>query len=196
MAEIQAAGGESGDYVAHHPEAIKHDEALCTSEADEYFLNIKGELSQVDRLVSDAVNNLVISFKYISKLTSSHHDMVLAIEKMSVPEGSKSILELLEKQMIIADKIEHELEMTITALQFGDLVTQLLTHTANQVEALNLELQRIDRKRNWKENIDKNAFDAIQDGISKAVKIAKSKSKSKRKPVVQQGMQIGDIELF
>lgn len=196
MAEIHAAESESGDYAAHHPEAIKHDEALCTSEADEYFLSIKGELSQVDRLVSDAVNNLVISFKYISKLTNSHHDMVLAIEKMSVPEGSKSILELLEKQMVIADKIEHELEMTITSLPFGDLVTQLLAHTVNQVEALSLELQRIDRERNWKENVDKNAFDAIQDGISKAVKIAKSKNKNKRKPVVQQGMQMGDIELF
>ncbi len=191
MAETQAAGGESGNYTAHE---MEQDDGLCTAEADEYFMNIKGELNQVDRLVSDAVNNLVVSFKYISKLTKSHHDMVLAIEKMAAPEGSKPILNLLEKQMVVADKIEQELEMAITSLQFGDLVTQLLAHTAGQVEALNIELQRIDRKGSWKESAGKNAFDAMQEGISKAVGMAKTKSK--RKPVVQQGMQMGDIELF
>ena len=194
MAELQAAGGENGNCATRQAAVIEQDDGLCTAEADEYFMNIKGELSQVDRLVSDAVNNLVISFKYISKLTKSHHDMVLAIEKMAAPEGSKPILELLEKQMVIADKIEQELEMAITSLQFGDLVTQLLAHTTGQVEALNIELQRIDRKGSWKENAGKNAFDAMQEGISKAVEIAKTKSK--RKPVVQQGMQMGDIELF
>ena len=167
-------------------------EALCNTEADEYFTNIKVELNQIDRLVSDAVNNLVINFRYISKLTKSHHDMVLAIEKMAAPEGSKPIIELLEKQMIIADKIEQELEMAITSLQFGDLVTQLLAHTARQVETLNMELQRIDRQSNWKSG--KVTLRAIHEGVSKAVNMANTKSK--RKPVVQQGMQTGDVELF
>ncbi|MDO9469563.1 MAG: hypothetical protein Q7J23_02380 [Nitrosomonas sp.] len=167
---------------------------LCTAEADEYFMGIKGELNQIDRLVSDAVNNLVINFRYISKLTKSHHDMVLAIEKMAAPEGSKPILELLDKQMDIAGKIEQELEMAITSLQFGDLVTQLLAHTTHQVEILNIELQRIDRQGNWKKRVEEESLRTIHEGISKAVDVAKIKSK--RKSVVQQGMQMGDIELF
>jgi len=167
---------------------------LCTAEADEYFMGIKGELNQIDRLVSDAVNNLVINFRYISKLTKSHHDMVLAIEKMAAPEGSKPILELLDKQMDIAGKIEQELEMAITSLQFGDLVTQLLAHTTHQVEILNIELQRIDRQGNWKKKVEEESLRTIHEGISKAVDVAKIKNK--RKPVVQQGMQMGDIELF
>lgn len=167
---------------------------LCTAEADEYFMGIKGELNQIDRLVSDAVNNLVINFRYISKLTKSHHDMVLAIEKMAAPEGSKPILELLDKQMDIAGKIEQELEMAITSLQFGDLVTQLLAHTTHQVEILNIELQRIDRQGNWKKKVEEESLRTIHEGILKAVDVAKIKSK--RKPVVQQGMQMGDIELF
>jgi len=167
---------------------------LCTAEADEYFMGIKGELNQIDRLVSDAVNNLVINFRYISKLTKSHHDMVLAIERMAAPEGSKPILELLDKQMDIAGKIEQELEMAITSLQFGDLVTQLLAHTTHQVEILNIELQRIDRQGNWKKKVEEESLRTIHEGISKAVDVAKIKSK--RKPVVQQGMQMGDIELF
>lgn len=170
------------------------DGVLCTVEVDEYFMDIKGELSQIDRLVSDAVNNLVSNFRYISRLTKSHHDMVLAIEKMAAPEGSKPILELLEKQMDLADKIEQELEMAVTSLQFGDLVTQLLAHTTHQVEILNIELQRIDRQGNWKKKVGKEPLHTIHEGISKAVDVAKIKSK--RKPVVQQGMQMGDIELF
>ncbi len=75
--------------------------------------------------------------------------MVLAIERMAAPDSSKPIIELLGKQMIIADKIEQELEMAVTSLQFGDLVAQLLAHTSHQVEVLNIELQRIDQQGNW-----------------------------------------------
>lgn len=195
MAEMQSNDDKidhpcTSEVASEDSEGI--DGALCNVEADEYFLNIKGELNQVDRLVSDAVNNLVINFRYISKLTKTHHEMVTAIERMAVPDDSKPILALLDKQMEIAEKIEQELEMAITSLQFGDLVTQLLAHTTHQVEMLSMELQRIDREDNWRNG--KAALHTIHEGISKAVTLAKTKSK--RKPVVQQGMQMGDIELF
>lgn len=192
MVEMQPGSERIDNRRTDELVSIDLNDALCSVEADEYFMNIKEELNQVDRLVSDAVNNLVINFKYISRLTKSHHDMVVVIEKMAAPEGSKPILELLEKQMIIADKIEQELEMAVTSLQFGDLVTQLLAHTARQVEILNMELQRIDRSSNWKGQ--NTTSQGIHEGISKAVNMANAKSK--RKPVVQQGMQIGNIELF
>lgn len=194
MTEMQSVDDEIKNQAVDKLVPEDQDWVLCTAEADEYFMSIKGELNQIDRLVSDAVNNLVINFRYISELTKSHHDMVLAIEKMAAPEGSKPILELLEKQMVIADKIEQELEMAVTSLQFGDLVTQLLAHTTHQVEMLNMELQRVDRQSNWKKKIGKESLHTIHEGISKAVDVAKIKSK--RKPVVQQGMQMGDIELF
>lgn len=192
MAEMQSGKERIDNQCTDELVPIDLNDPLCSAEANEYFMNIKEELNQVDRLVSDAVNNLVINFKYISSLTKSHYDMVLVIEKMAAPEGSKPILELLEKQMAIADKIEQELEMAITSLQFGDLVTQLLAHTARQVEILSMELQRIDRLSDWKGR--HTTLQGIHEDISKAVNMASSKSK--RKPVVQQGMQMGDIELF
>lgn len=194
MAKMRSAEDEINNQAVNELLRVGQDAVLCNAEADEYFMSIKGELNQIDRLVSDAVNNLVVNFKYISKLTKSHHDMVLVIEKMAAPEGSKPILELLEKQMVIADKIEQELEMAVTSLQFGDLVTQLLAHTTHQIEMLNIELQRSDRKGDWRSGSEKKTLHTIQEGISKAVNVAKTKSK--RKPVVQQGMQMGDIELF
>jgi len=191
MAEMHS-GDETDNFCSNQSVTVGLNEVLCITEAEVYFKNIKLELNQIDRLVCDAVNNLVINFKYISKLTKSHHEMVLAIEKMAIPKGSKPILELLEKQMVIADKIEQELDAAITSLQFGDLVTQLLTHTTRQVEILSTELQRIDLKGNWKADIA--TLEAMQRKISYAVNVAQTENE--RKPVVQQGMQMGDVELF
>lgn len=192
MTEMQSNSGNIDNQFTDEMNSEDSDHALCNAEVDEYFMNIKSELGQVDRLISDAVNNLVINFQYISKLIKTHHEMVLVIEKMASPEASKPILELLDKQMNIADKVEQELEMAITSLQFGDLVTQLLAHTTHQVEMLSMELQRVDREDNWRNG--NTALHTIHEGIIKAVSIAKNKNN--RKPVVQQGMQMGDIELF
>lgn len=194
MSETQSAGINKIKDSASKKTLEYADCIYQNAEADEFFINIKGELNQVDRLVSDAVNNLVVNFKFISELTKSHHEMVLAIEKLAAPEGSKPILELLEKQMVVADKIEQELEMAVTSLQFGDLVTQLLAHTSRQVEMLSIELQRVDRQSGWGKTSNKKMLKRVHEGISEAV--AKTTSKSTRKPVVQQGMQMGDIELF
>ena len=167
-------------------------ESICNIEVDEYFCGIKGELSQADKLVGDAVNNLVMNFNYISKLTSSHHGMVLAIEKMATPADNEPVLQLLKRQMQIADKIEQELAAAVTSLQFGDLVTQLLSHTAHQIDALNISLLRIDRQRVNQGNI--RNIDEVHKEISKAVVTAKANSKNK--PVVQQGMRVGEVDLF
>jgi hypothetical protein len=194
MTELQSVSDKL-DNKSEDKLALKdNDKVICNNAADEYFMGIKEDLNQAERLVSDAVNNLVINFRYISKLTESHHEMVLAIERMTAPEASSSINELLEKQMVIANQIEQELEMVITSLQFGDLVAQLLAHTTRQVEMLNVELQRIDRQGAWQGETERKALDSIHSGISKAVEVVKNKSK--KKPVVQQGMQMGDVELF
>lgn len=166
-------------------------ETICSTDADEYFCSIKDELGQAERLVNDAVNNLVVNFRYISRLTNAHHSMVLAIEKMAAPANNKPILQLLQRQMETAEQIEQELAAAVTSLQFGDLVTQLLNHTTRQVDILNLALRRIDRKS---DSGGATSPDEIHCGISRAV--AAAKEQNKKKPVVQQGMGTGEVELF
>ena len=101
MAEIHSDNDKTGNQCSNQSPTVSLNEVLCSVEADEYFMNIKMGLGQIDRLVSDAVNNLVINFKYISKLTKTHHEMVLAIEKMAAPEGSRPIIELLRYSLEI-----------------------------------------------------------------------------------------------
>ena len=173
--------------VSNEPQTLVS-ESVCNIEVDEYFCDIKDELGQADKLVSDAVNNLVMNFNYISKLTSSHHSMVLAIEKMAAPVDNEPVLQLLKRQMKIAEKIEQELSAAVTSLQFGDLVTQLLSHTAHQIDALSMSLHRIDRQ-----GINRTGGRSLNE-ISEAVISVKKHSKAK--PVVQQGMRVGEVDLF
>lgn len=172
---------------------IELDERTYNDESEEFFLNIKNDLSQIDRLISDAVNNLVINFKFISQLTKSHHEMVMAIEKLAVPNQSEPILELLRKQMLIADKIEHELGGAITSLQFGDLVTQLLAHTSSQLDMFVRFLQRIDAHGKNLSAEEKRLID-VNRNLSRAMRM--THAQNKKKPVVQQAMHNGEIELF
>jgi len=192
MTDNQNESRES-DLCVSGSSLIELSDCIYNDESDEFFLDIKNDLNQVDRLVSDAVNNLVINFKFISQLTKSHHEMVMAIEKLAVPDQSEPILELLRRQMMIADKIEQELGGAITSLQFGDLVTQLLAHTSNQLDMFVRVLQRIDGHSSTLSANEKCLVDVTQ-SISKAMRI--TQSRNKQKPVVQQAMHNGEIELF
>lgn len=194
MTELQSASDKLDNKAEDKLVLEDKDGVICNNTASEYLMGIKGDLNQAERLVSDAANNLVCNFRYISKLTGSHHEMVLAIERMVTPEERHSINELLEKQMLIANRIEQELEAVITSLQFGDLVAQLLAHTARQVEMLSDELRGIDRQGSLQGKAEKRSLNSTHSSINKAVN--EVKNKGKKKPVVQQGMKMGDIELF
>ncbi|GJL75904.1 hypothetical protein [Nitrosomonas sp.] len=159
---------------------------------NEYFLNIKSELNQIDRLVNDAVTHLVINFEYINELSKSQHESILDIRKLSISMNNKSVLELLNKQIGIADKNEQELQSALTALQFGDLVSQLLAHTTKQIDMLNKALQHVDYIINMSDS-EKHQQE-IGNEISMAIQLAVTKRMNK--PVVQYEIQKGEIELF
>ncbi len=186
MTELHSEKANSENQFEEKLASIEFNEDLT----NQYFMKIQGELNQIDQLVSNAVTNLVINFEYISNLTKLHHDLFTAIEKLTATESNISMHELFEKQLGIAEKIERELEMAVTSLQFGDLVTQLLTHTSHQVETLNSELHR------YCSITYKNSEESMStyEGINKAISTASTKRL--KKPVTQHGIQIGDVELF
>lgn len=144
-------------------------------ELDDYFAGLRGELSQLDRLVGDAVGDLVTGFRRIGKLTRSQQEVSLAIVQKAAPAGGEPFGRLLDKQTAIVEQIEQEVDAAVISLQFGDLAAQLLGHTMIRIEALGAALARVK-------------------GISRAVMAANAATRGK--PAVQQGMQTGGIELF
>lgn len=117
--------------------------AYCNREVAEYLANIKNKLDRAEQLVKDAVTNLIVSFNYIGELTTAQSDMVMAIEKMVMTGNNSGAIKLLRRQMMVAKKVEQELTATVTAMQFGDLVVQLLEHTERQINTLDFIVQRI-----------------------------------------------------
>ena len=168
---------------------------FCNSHLDDYFAGIHGELSQADRLVGDAVGDLVARFRYIGKLTRSQQEISLAIVGMAAPADGGPMRQLLERQTVIAGQIEQEVDAAVISLQFGDLVAQLLAHTKVRVDAIGAALQRIDTLDAGQE---RGALSCkpqrMHEGVSRAVLAANAASREK--PVVQHGMQTGEVELF
>lgn len=168
---------------------------FCNSQLDEYFAGVHGELSQADRLVGDAVGDLVAGFKHISKLTRSQQEISLAIVQTAALANGGDMGPLLERQRVIAGQLEQEVDAAVTALQFGDLVAQLLAHTKIRVDAIGTALQRIDLLDAGPGGDELSGKPLrFHAGVSRAVMVANAASRAK--PVVQQGMQRGDIELF
>lgn len=168
---------------------------FCNSQLDECFAGVHGELSQADRLVGDAVGDLVAGFRHISSLTRSQQEISLAIAQTAALANGGNMGSLLERQRVIAGQIEQEVDAAVTALQFGDLVAQLLAHTRIRVDAIGTALQRIDMLDAGPEGGELSGKPLrFHAGVSRAVLVANAASRAK--PVVQQGMQQGDIELF
>jgi hypothetical protein len=184
-------GGKAGDH-ALYTNFSSDCKAHCNSEVAECLANIKNELNQTEQLVNDAVTNLVVNFNYIGELTNAQYDMALVIEEMVMAEDNAGAAKLLRRQMMVARKIEQELATTVTSMQFGDLVVQLLNHTERQINTLDSILQCIDQQNGQDKNIFE--FDNTRNRISYTTE--KMKKNSQRKPVLQQGVQSGEVELF
>jgi hypothetical protein len=163
-----------------------------SNEIAEYMANIKDELGQAEQLVNDAVTNLVVNFGYISELTNSQRDMVLTVEKLAMSDDNAEVVKLLRRQMMMAKKIEQELATTVTSMQFGDLVVQLLKHTESQINTLDSVLQRIDQQNTQERNIYQ-ADDECNEISSATIKMKKI---NQTRPVLQQGLQSGEVDLF
>ena len=171
---------------------------FCNFQLDDYFAGVKGELNQVERLVGDAVGELIASFKHISKLARSQQEISLSIAQTAAGaqggSNGESMEHLLQRQKAIIDQIEQEVDAAVTCMQFGDLATQLLSHTMIRIEALGTALQRVDAQDVTAGGDTVYKPHQFHEGVAKAVTAANALSREK--PVGQQGMRAGDIDLF
>ncbi len=98
--------------------------------------------------MGDAVGELIASFKYISTLARSQQEISLSIVQTAASaqrdSNGEPVEHLLERQQMIIDQIEQEVDVAVACMQFGDLATQLLSRTMIRIEALGTALQRVD----------------------------------------------------
>lgn len=190
---------------------------------DIYLGEIQSDLSQVENLVGDAGALLLTGFTNISSLVRVQQKLaaeLAAAREMAESGGSSrprhyieddtdqaavdqesSFPLVLAQQAVIAEQIEQEVHKIVRSLQFQDLTTQLLAHAKGRLAAFESTLERIGaaaaKGAPWPGDAAAGEADGNGHPRQTAAKtVAEIILFPRSKPVVQHGMETGDVELF
>ena len=172
---------------------------------DVHFGEIRSDLAQLDTVLDDAIAMLFASFTNIAGLVRL--EQKLAAQLALVHEAKRSILSspdadsaqlspyldtpvslLLAQHAVLADQIETQISAAVRSLQFQDMCSQILSHTANRVAALEIALAGIDAE-------EVQSVEVAEDGVP-ARATAEVIEFPRSRPVAQHGMHTGEVELF
>lgn len=169
---------------------------------DVHFGEIRSDLAQLDTVLDDAIAMLFASFtniaglvrleqKLAAQLALAHETrrtLVLEAEGSQLePHADTPVSLLLAQHAVLADQIETQISAAVRSLQFQDLCSQILSHAGSRVSALELTLA----------GVDADEAPAPAAGGDDGGKVSAEVIEFPRtRPVVQQGMQVGEIELF
>ena len=117
----------------------------CADEFKSQLAIVRGELDQVQNLLLDAGQKLVGSFTSINAQMQSQQQLIMAITSDRAASGSG-----LEEAHRVSDELtaaaaelahitlqmERDVSAAVTALQFQDIVTQLLGHVGRRADVL------------------------------------------------------------
>lgn len=191
-AAIEAA--RAGDYGRGF--AVVADEVRkLSSRSEQFSQQIRITVSGVKEAIGNAHKSIdqMTSFD-MSFAVDSKHKVEQAFERAQKVENMSVVI---EQQANIAREIDVVVGRAIISLQFQDMVAQLLQHSNTRISSMKNAWNRMG---DW-------SLEASQGQVSSLDKIDKMKSeisdifshadeKSKRKPVRQEKMVSGDIDLF
>lgn len=184
---------------------------------------IQSDLSQMENLVGDAGALLLAGFTNINSLVRVQQSLAGELaaaremaeagtplrqqrpigddtDQAAVNQGSSFPL-MLAQQAVIADQIEQEVNRIVRSLQFQDLTTQLLAHAKGRLAALESTLERIGEATGTGASWLADGGTGMTYGHGH-IRQAAAKTTAeiimfpRSKPVVQRGMETGDVELF
>ncbi|MDX9993803.1 MAG: methyl-accepting chemotaxis protein [Rhodocyclaceae bacterium] len=174
--------------------------------------DLSGRTTQFSQQINGLMQNMQVSVKQTESAIQgmASQDMTFALESKHKVED---IIRTMERQNVArieaigalgasAANVETLVGKAITALQFQDMVSQLLSHVLRRVDALDDAMRHLDVLGNALEreaaSVDGRAAIASlreeQAGIAAALKDIEAKTVNN--PVSQQAMTKGDIELF
>lgn len=191
-AAIEAArAGEFGSGFAVVADEVRK----LSSRSEQFSLQIRQTVSGVKEAVSAAHQS-------INHMASQ--DMGFAVEsKHKVEEALAraqrvdNMTEVIEQQASIAREIDVVVGRAITSLQFQDMVGQLLQHSNTRIYSMQAAWNRMgdwSKEAAQGQAASHDKIDTMRAEIGEI--FANADEKSKRKPVRQDKMVSGDIDLF
>lgn len=135
---------------------------LAAAELQDHLMTVTHDLERLQRLLDDAGEALSLHFYSASNQVMS---MLSSSDSGPAAEGLKQVMQ--------------EIAGAITALQFQDMATQLISHTSQ-------------RLRNCSDQLARDTFGADDEDGAAVVELAPLRPN----PVTQDEMDAGSIELF
>lgn len=206
-AELGPMAGPASSERGIIQEAAAQMNIIPKTRLDVHFGEIRSDLAQLDTVLDDAIAMLFAAFTNIAGLVRLEQklaaQLALAYEtRQSLTSSSEPdaaslspyvdtpVSLLLAQHSVLADQIETQISAAVRSLQFQDMCSQILNHTANRLAALEVALAGVEPE-------EPHAHGGIAclsrgEGKPSAEVIEFPRSR----PVAQQGMQTGEVELF
>ena len=174
--------------------------------------DLSGRTSQFSQQINTVIQNMQATVKQTEEAIQrmASHDLSFAFESKKSVEQIVSTMERQNQQRGaaigqlagIADEVENQVGRAVTALQFQDIVSQLLGHAARRAEAIDDVSRHL---ASLAQTLQRNAAQPDAAGILESLKAETRRVADRlqdmaivtsRNPVAQTEMSQGDVELF
>jgi methyl-accepting chemotaxis protein len=193
-AAIEAArAGEAGRGFAVVADEVRH----LSGRTNQFSQEIRAKVA--------SVNDSVVSAEEAINVVASK-DMNFTLQAKQQVDQTMSEVQLINSRMTsgvarmgeIARHLERDVDASVTALQFQDMVTQLLSHLNRRVEALGMMHNALTdvAKRYAGSDIGRSDPRLAEELTRCARIVAEARAHAAHNPVSQTGMGSGDVELF
>lgn len=197
-AAIEAArAGEAGRgfaVVADEVRDLSGRTSQFSQQINMVIQNMQGTVKQTEEAIQRMASH-DLSFAFESK--KSVEEIVATMEKQNQQRGTA-----IGQLAGIADEVDVQVGRAVTALQFQDIVSQLLGHASRRAEAIDDVSQHL---ASLAQTLQRNAAQPNAAGILESLKAETHRVAERlrdmaevtsRNPVSQIEMQHGDVELF
>jgi len=193
-AAIEAArAGEAGRGFAVVADEVRH----LSGRTNQFSQEIRAKVASVnDSVVSaeEAINVVASKDMNFTLQARQQVDLTMSEVQMINARMSSGVSRMSE----IALHVERDVDASVTALQFQDMVTQLLSHLNRRVEALGMMHNALTDLGKCCAGSDIGRSDPrLAEALTRCARIVEeARAHAAHNPVSQTGMGSGDVELF
>ena len=167
--------------------------AAVSDHGKQHLVEVESDLMQIAILLSGAIEKLSVSFMAVHEAATQQHQ---ALESLSAKyHFMQNEIDDFER---LTQKVGDEVNSAVTAMQFQDMTSQLLTRTIKRVSGLGDLLQELATHGNEMEPTHEHVEIAkFLEDMSHTLNVGShALSGGLRRSVDQKDMMIGDVDLF